>query len=371
MKVLMINVVCGVRSTGRICTDLAKEFEKKGDVVRIAYGRECVPKTSRKYAIRIGNELSVRANALLARIFDNEGLNARISTKRFIKWAERFSPDVLWLHNIHGYYINYEMLFKWIKSRPQMEVKWTLHDCWAFTGHCSYFSHTGCTKWKKKCDLCPLRAAYPKSILKDNSKINFARKKKAFCGVKRLTIITPSEWLAKLVKESFLAEYNVLVKNNHIDTSVFRHTESNFKKQHGIENKKIILGVASVWSDLKGLSDFLKLSYYISREYVIVLVGLNKKQISNLPANVIGIERTNNASELAAIYSAAYVFLNLTYEDNYPTVNLEAIACETPVITYDTGGSPESASEYGIVVPQGDLEAVRKMLDTVEQIKRK
>ena len=362
MRVLLINSVCGTGSTGRICADIAREYENNGDEVRIAFGRSfSVPERYLKFAVPVGSPLSVKINALKSRFFDNEGLNAKNATKKFLKWADEYDPDLLWLHNLHGYYINYELLFKWIKSRPRMKVKWTLHDCWAFTGHCTYFSAAGCDEWTTRCIKCPQRNQYPKSLFLDNCKRNFDRKKSAFCGVEDMTLITPSKWLADLVKKSFLKDYPVEVRYNAIDKSVFKPTPSAFREKYWIGDKTVVLGVASVWDRRKGFDDFIKLSEMLDGRYVIVLVGLNEKQMNNLPDNVIGIARTDSVEELAGIYTAADVFLNLTYEDNYPTVNLESQACGTPCVTYRTGGSVESVPNEN-VVDQGDLTGIVKRI---------
>lgn len=354
MKVLLINSVCGIRSTGRICTEIAAELEAQGHEVKIAYGREQVPEKVKKYAVRIGTDWDVRAHGVLSRVFDAHGLGSKRATSAFLKWAEDYRPDLLWLHNIHGYYINYEMLFSWIKKHPEMEVRWTLHDCWAFTGHCAYFTMAKCDKWKLCCSSCTQKKCYPASLALDRSSINYNRKRAAFTGIGNLMLYTPSQWLAGLVKESFLKEYPVEVHYNKIDTSVFKPTPSDFRKQYGLEGKKIVLGVASVWDERKGLDDFIELAKLLDDSYTIVLVGLSEKQLRNLPNGIIGIRRTNSTKELAAIYTAADVFVNPTYEDNYPTTNLEAQACGTPVITYRTGGSPESVPAEN-VVECGDL----------------
>lgn len=386
----MINSVCGIRSTGRICTDLASEFEAQGHEVKIAYGREDVPEKFQKYAVRIGTKFGVGVHAGLTRLFDCHGFASKAATKKFLKWAEKYNPDVLWLHNIHGYYINVEMLFDWIKSRPNTEVKWTLHDCWAFTGHCAYFTAAHCEKWKTQCLHCDELRRYPVSLIRDNCKNNFLRKTKLFTGVKNMTIITPSQWLAELVKQSFLQEYRVEVHYNKIDTNVFKPTPSDFRKKYNLQDKKIVLGVASTWGTRKGLKDFIQLSRMLDDTYAIVLVGLTdkhllklKKQVSNdieniavadsvkefpgglvippnvatlyktitgrqycsgqrMTANIVCISATNSPKELAEIYTAADLFVNPTHEDNYPTVNLEARACGTAVITYDIGGSAET-----------------------------
>lgn len=362
MKVLFINAVCGTGSTGKICAELAEKYEKDGCEVKIAYGRHAyVPEQYQKYAVRIGTDLDVKLHAIKTRITDKHGLGSKKATKQFLKWAEEYSPDILWIHNIHGYYINYEMLFEWIKMHPEMDVKWTLHDCWAFTGHCSYFDMVQCNQWQDVCKECPQKSAYPATNVLSNCEDNFLRKKKAFTGVQNLTIITPSRWLAELVKKSFMQEYPVEVIYNTIDTDVFKPTQSNFREKYGLENKKIILGVANIWEKRKGLDDFIKLADMIDDNYAIVLVGLNDKQLKNLPEKVIGIKRTNGQKELAGIYTTADVFVNLTYEDNYPTVNLEAQACGTTVITYRTGGSPESVPPEN-VVDTGDLERIVNLI---------
>lgn len=363
MKILLINSVCGIRSTGRICTELAEEYEADGWEVKIAYGRGTVPQKYQKYAIRIGTEWDNRISAVHTRITDRHGLANKKATCKFLQWADEYNPDLLWIHNIHGYYINIELLFDWIKSRPEMQVKWTLHDCWAFTGHCSHFTAVKCVRWKTHCQGCPQKRRYPSSYLFDNSFSNFERKKAAFTGVRDLMLITPSKWLSDLVKNSFLKEYPIEVVHNTIDMSVFKSTLSDFRERFGLENKKIILGVASVWDERKGLNDFLKLAEMLDDHYTIVLVGLSVKQMKKLPKKIIGIGRTNNSEELAAIYTASDIFFNPTYEDNFPTVNLEAKACGLQIITYDSGGSPESAGEKSIVIPVGDIKAVYEAIE--------
>lgn len=343
MKILIVNSVCGIGSTGRICTDLSKKFEADGHDVKIAFGRSStVPEQFKKYAVRIGKDFDVKIHGLESRLFDNHGLASKHATKKFLQWADEYNPDLLWLHNLHGYYINYELLFDWIKSRPNMQVKWTLHDCWAFTGHCSYFTMVNCEQWKNHCSYCPQTRRYPACYGKGAASQNFDRKREAFTGVKNMTLITPSQWLADLVKQSFLKEYPVEVHYNTIDTNVFKPTPSDFRERYGLVGKKIVLGVASIWDERKGLRDFYKLATMLDDRFAIVLVGLSEKQIKELPKNILGIRRTNSPQELAAIYTAADVFFNPTYEDNYPTVNLEAEACGTRVVTYDTGGCRET-----------------------------
>lgn len=342
---LLVNSVCGIRSTGRICADIAKEYEAKGWDVKIAYGRMAsVPTDCRKYAVKIGNQWSVRFHMLLTRLFDWHGTGpcSYFATKKFLKWVEEWNPDVVWLHNIHGYYLNYPLLFKWIKRHSELEVRWTLHDCWAFTGHCSHFLFSNCTRREKGCWGCPEKREYPKSWLFSNAKRNWLLKKRMFCGVKNMTLITPSKWLADLTRKSFLREYPVQVVPNTIDGEVFKPTVSNFRHRYGLEDKKIVLGVACPWDKRKGLEDFLRLRALLPSGFVLVLVGLAARQIARLSNGIVGIGRTNSKRELAEIYSSADWFFNPTREDNYPTVNLEAVACGCRVVTYDTGGAAET-----------------------------
>lgn len=394
MRVLLINSVCGIRSTGRICTDLARKFEEEGHEVKIAYGRvDEVPEQFQKYAVRIGNDLDLKLHALRTRILDEHGFGSKGATKEFLKWANEYNPDLVWLHNIHGYYINVEMLFAWIKSRENLQVKWTLHDCWAFTGHCSHFVAVKCEQWKNQCTICQEKHLYPASRLKNNCENNYHRKKIAFTGVKNLTLITPSKWLADLTRESFLKEYPVEVHYNEIDTSVFKETPSDFRKINGLEDKKVILGVASTWTERKGIVDLMLLSKMLNDKYVLVLVGISELELKKywknqrtreaistnsiksastietengiaIPcdvdilyemitkekpqkytekkARILCVPRTNSKKELAEIYTAADILVNPTYEDTYPTVNLEAKACGTKIITYNVGGCVET-----------------------------
>lgn len=364
MKLLLINSVCGIRSTGRICTDIAEEYEKKGYDVKIAYGREEVPEQFKKYAIKIGKDTDVKFAALKSRFFDDAGFSNKLATIRFLKWATKYDPDVLWLHNIHGYYINVEILFAWIKKRPQMKVMWTLHDCWAFTGHCAYFTYVKCYKWRENCFQCVQKKQYPRCIGFDRSSRNFFRKREIFCGVKNMTLITPSYWLKELVKQSYLKDYNVIVHHNTVDTNIFKPSKSDFRVKYNLEGKKIILGVASVWERRKGLPDLIKLASRLKENQVIVVVGVTEEQKRELPKNMIGITRTNNAEELAGIYSTSNVLVNPTYEDNYPTVNIEAKACGLPVVTYDVGGSPESVPKENVVEP-GNIEKLVKRVNEI------
>lgn len=372
----MINIVCGVKSTGRICTDLADELTNQGHKVKIAYGRENVPEEYKKYSVRIGSDLDVCVHALKSRIFDSVGLASKWYTEQFVKWVKRFDPDVIHLHNIHGYYINIEVLFKYLKTCGK-QIIWTLHDCWAFTGHCFYFDFANCYRWETGCHDCPKKTDYPKCYIFDRSKQNYELKSKLFTGISNLTIITPSEWLSGLVKRSFLKEYPVEVIHNGIDTDVFKPTPSNLREKLGIGDKKVILGIAGVWEPRKGLLDLLELNKLLKKSertaakeesYQLILIGINDKQRKKLkiPNDIITIPRTDSQVELAQFYTMADVYVTPTYEENYPTANLEAIACGTPVVTYDTGGSGESAKYYGAVVNKGDVGDLFSTIKTID-----
>ena len=362
MKILMINSVCGIRSTGRICTDLAVALEAQGHEVKIAYGRESVPEQYSYFSTRIGNAATVKVHGALARIYDADGRGSFLATKQFISWVKEYDPDVIHLHNIHGYYINHRILFDYLKD-AQKKVVWTFHDIWPMTGHGCICEGIKCNKWETGCGTCPGKRNYPGTII-DRSKENYKRKKELFNSIDNLSIVTPSKWLASLVNRSFLKEHKVEVIPNGIDTDVFKGTASNIKARYNMEEKKLLLGCATWWTQGKGLYDFYKMSELLNDDYVIMLVGLSKEQIDKLPGNIVGIERTNNVQELVQLYSAADLFINPTYIDNFPTVNLEALACGTPVITYKTGGSAECIDGgNGKAFEQGDIDGIVNFLN--------
>ncbi len=367
MKIFQINSTCGYGSTGRIAVDILREVEKNGGEGIIAYGRNSAPPDVNSY--KIGSELNVQIHGVLSRITDRQGFYSTGVTKKLIEKIKDYNPDIIHLHNIHGYYLNVSTLFKFLKEYNK-PIVWTLHDCWAFTGHCAYFSFRGCEKWKTGCHRCPLKKDYPTSLVLDNSKKNYKQKKELFTMPSNITFVTPSVWLKELTEQSFLKKYPVKVINNGIDLNKFKPTESNFREKNNLQDKFVILGVASIWEERKGLKDFIKLSEMLSENEKIVLVGLDDAQLAILPENIIGIKRTNSVEELAEIYTAADVFVNPTYEDNYPTTNLEAISCGTPVVTYITGGSPESVFEgNGFCVPKGDVEGLFNAIKRVDGCK--
>ena len=305
----------------------------------------------------------VYLHGAMTRLRDRMGFYSKRDTVRLLKRLDEIDPDVVHLHNIHGYYVNIEMLFAWVAAH-RCQVRWTLHDCWALTGHCAHFTYVKCAQWMTHCaysESCPQPDAYPKTICKSNCARNFEDKRRIFTSVppERMTLICPSQWLADLVAKSFLKGYPVEVRHNTIDKAVFKPTPSDFRERYGIGDRFMILGVASPWTERKGLGDFVRLAGELdSDRYAIVLVGLSAKQMKSLPVGIIGLTRTDSPQELAGIYTTADVFFNPTVEDNYPTVNLEAEACGTPVITYDTGGCRETIADVRSHVVEGYSQAV-------------
>jgi len=314
---------------------------------------------------RIGTFNSRRVNVALSRITGFNGCFAWFETYKLLKKIDEFQPDIIHLHNLHDSYINLPMLFSYIKKHNVPTV-WTLHDCWSFTGQCPHFTMAKCDKWKTGCYGCPQYKEYPASLY-DNTKKMWQLKKKWFTGVKNMTIVTPSRWLARLAQESYLKEYSIQVINNGIDLNVFKPTQSNFRERYEIPAEKhIILGVSFAWGYRKGLDCFVEMAEKLSEQYQIVLVGTDDEIDKNLPHNIISIHRTQNQKELAEVYSAADVFVMPTREENYPTVNMEAIACGTPVVTFRTGGSPEMLDDKtGIVVEANNIEATEKAIKDI------
>ena len=361
MRIVQING--GAKgSTGKIMMGIADIAKLQGHEVMCASPITSTNRDAGKNCgyYRIGNYYSRRFNVALARMTGFNGCFAWIETYRLLKKIDKFSPDIIHLHNLHDSYINLPMLFNYIK-KIDIPVVWTLHDCWAFTGQCPHFTLAKCDKWKTGCYDCPQYREYPASLY-DNTKKMWKLKKKWFEGVENLIIVTPSHWLANLVKKSYLKNYDVRVIHNGIDLKVFHPTFSDFREKYNIGMlKKIVLGVAFDWGERKGLDIFIKLSQELDEEkYQIVLIGTDEIIDKGLPRNIISIHRTHNQTQLAEIYTVADIFVNPTREENYPTVNMEAIACGTPVITFNTGGSPESVEENtGLVIPCDDFELLK------------
>lgn len=366
-KLLQINTVVNTTSTGRIAEDIGNIAMQNGWESHIAFGRNEQKSNSTK--IKIGNRYDFIWHGLATRLFDKHGFASKNATKDLVRQIYNLQPDIIHLHNLHGYYLNIEVLFSFL-AHMNIPVVWTLHDCWPFTGHCTHFSFINCNKWRTHCSHCPQKKEYPASFFKDNSYNNFERKRQLFTLPKNMTLIPASYWLEEILKESFFKGYPMEVIHNGIDTDVFKPTKYDYIiNKLNLRNHFIILGVANIWINRKGIDDFIKLSEELSENDRIILVGLNKKQIKNLPANIIGLERTESIAELAALYSGANLFVNPTWEDNFPTTNLEAMACGTPVVTYKTGGSPESITpETGFIIEQGDIKG---LIQTIHSIKER
>lgn len=353
MRIAQINATCGAGSTGKICISVSELLSENGAENYIFYssGSSDYP-----LGIKYANEIAIKMQTLVSRISGNYGFEARSITERLIKELERISPNIIHIHNIHSHSCNLEILFNYIRKN-NIKTYWTFHDCWAFTAYCPYFDIFECDKWKTGCKKCPQIKQY--SWFFDRSEYLYNKKKSVIEGTD-LTIITPSQWLAGLVKESFFKDYPVKVINNGIDLNVFKPTDSDFRKKHNLENKYMVLGVAFGWGKRKGLDVFCELAKRLdNKRYQIVLVGTNDDVDKLLPKNIISIHRTQNQHELAEIYTAADLFVNPTREENYPTVNMEAIACGTPVVTFNTGGSPEMLdSTCGTVVEKNDIDGI-------------
>ena len=362
LKLLQINITANWGSTGKIAEQIGIVSQTHGWNSYLAYGEVCNP--SQNKLIRIGNDMNRYFHFAVQRIFDNEGLCSRLETKKLIRLIEEIKPNIINLHNVHDHYLNYKILFDYL-NKTDINVVWTFHDCWAFTGHCFHFVTKQCERWKTGCYNCPLRHEYPNTLL-DRSRENYKLKKQLFGGAPNLTIVTCSDWMCALVKQSFLKDKQIKVIKNGVDINVFNITKP---KASSFDGKFRILAVSSIWNQEKGYYDILALRKHLSDDFVITIVGLTRTQIKKLPSGINGIEMIKNVHELVDLYSSSDVLINPTYADTFPTVNIEALACGTPVITYNTGGSPESVDEAtGVVVKQGDLislaSAIRKMKDT-------
>lgn len=368
MKVLQINTTYyNGGSTGRITYDLKSIGEECGIEMYVAYGYEYVP-TYDMNTFKMESIAELKWNILKTRLFAHHGFYNVAQTKRLLGFIAKIKPDIIHLHNIHNHYVNVEMLFNYIKKHD-IPVVWTLHDCWAFTGWCAYFDYIGCEKWKIHCRDCPSRRDYPYSWFIDRSYENFDDKRKCFCGVNKLILVTPSKWLAQLTRDSFLRDYPVKVINNGVDTNVFKPVDTTeIIKKYGLTGKKVVLAMANQMNRRKGVEYLLKIPNYLDDNEVLVMVGLTKEALPTLPPQkCIGILRTTDVNELAALYSMASVFVIPTLEDNFPTTNIEALSCGTPVITFETGGSIESLDpSVGEIIPKGSMSelvaAVRKFL---------
>jgi Glycosyltransferase len=357
MRILLVNTFIGCTSTGNVTYSIYQNVKSHGDDACIAYGREDRKNCPDSY--KIGGKFDYSLHALLTRLTDKNGFYSKSATRKFIGFLETYKPDIVHLHNLHGYYLNVEILFRYLyKSR--IPIVWTFHDCWPFTGHCPYYTNMNCQKWQSECNHCKEKEQYPASYLMDNSRYNYRKKRELFTLPNRMVVTPVSEWLAGEVEKSFLKDRNIHTVYNGVDLSVFKPIQSDFRRKYGLENKKILLGVAINWESRKGLDDLVRLSGIIPEDYQIIVVGLTSEQKKSLPAGIVGLRRTANASELAQIYSAADVFVNPSREETFGMVTAEAMACGTPAVVYNATASPELLSEdTGRVVEVGDIAGLR------------
>lgn len=352
MKIVQLNITCGVGSTGKICLAVSRILNDKGVENYILFSEG---ESDYEYGIKYADKYEIKLEALKSRVFGNYGFNSKNLTKKLIAKLDDIQPDIVHLHNLHGHGCNIEMLFGYFREK-KIRLFWTFHDCWAFTGYCPHFDMVGCDKWQVQCSDCPQKSCY--SFIFDKSDKLYLKKKELFSGLD-LTIITPSEWLKGLVKKSFLKDYKVEVINNGIDLDVFCPRESNFREKYNVKDNFLILGVAFNWDERKGIDVFSYLARTLPDDCRIVLVGTNETTKKSLPENVITIDRTENQKEIAEIYTACNLFVNATREDTFPTVNIESLACGTPVLTFDTGGSGEIIDKTcGMKVEKNDTDSL-------------
>ena len=369
MHIVEINSY-NVGSTGNIMLNVAKVAQYSG--FKVSYACPKSRTNMRKVdanTILIGNRYISFLHNILGKTLGISGFFSIISTIIFLNRLRKIKPDLIHLHNLHGSYINLPLLFRFIK-RNHISVVWTLHDCWSFTGRCPHFVMAKCDRWKTGCYHCLYpKKSYPRALI-DTSSIMWILKRRWFTGIKNCTLVTPSQWLADLVKQSFLKDYPIKVINNGIDLSVFKPSESDFRERYGLVGKKMVLGVSFGWGKGKGLDVFIDLAGRLQKDYQIVLVGTDEEVDRLLPSNIISIHRTQNQKELAEIYTSANVLANPTREEVLGLVNVESLACGTPVVTFRSGGSPECVDETcGIVVDCDDVDSMEREIRRICELR--
>ena len=357
MKVLLIHRDLGTGSVGKIVEDLYFGLKQNGADCKVAFGFINKSQIDKRDLFSVCKPIDVKVHAFLSKLTDRAAFYSRKNTQRLIEFIKEFNPDIIHIHGSYGYWLNIKVLYTFLSS-SNIKTIITLHSCWDFTGHCCYFTKVDCNLWKTECKKCPCKKDYPQSLLLDRSTKNYHEKKKLFEAFKELFFIAPSMWMKKIADDSFIGNFKISVIENGIDLGSFKHSCANLDK-YGIDSSKIIiLGVASAWDERKGLKDFFELSKFVDDSIQIVIVGLTKKQMKTIPKNIVGITKTDSKEELACIYTVATILFNPTYEDNYPTVNLESLACGTPVVTYDVGGSPEiiRRTNCGFIIDKKDYQ---------------
>lgn len=368
-KLLQINS-CLDKSTGRIAQQIGEKAILSGFESYIAYSSRAGRRDSKSILLEIGTKYDSYFHAIMTRLFDNHGLCSRFATKRLIDQIRKLRPDIIHLHNIHGYYVNYKILFEYLAA-SDIPVVWTLHDCWPFTGHCVHFTDVNCNRWiLGKCNDCPKKKMYPSSVLFDRSKKNYHDKQNAFTSLKNLTIVPVSYWLGEVTKLSFMKAFPLQVIQNGVDIQKFNRrsvARETIRRRYGWHGKFVVLGVATGWSEEVGLSTFYKLNSSLSDDYIIAMVGLTDEQLNSLPKGITGIKRTNSQEELSEIYTAADILFNGSYQETFGLVTAEAMACGTPVIVYNSTACPEIVDETrGRIISIGDFP---QLVDSIKSFK--
>lgn len=355
-RIFQINVTDS-GSTGTIMKNISSLAEKKY-ITKMYYGRGVKTKLYQK--------IETYFSVFLSRFISLNNSGCYFSTINLIHKIKKYKPDLIHMHNVHGYYLNYSILFKYLK-KLNIPIVWTIHDCSSYTGHCAYYSRVKCDKWKNCCSDCPQTKEYPKNLIFDSSKLEYKKKKKLFLGFNNLTLTVPSNWLNKELKKSFLKNYDTRIIHNCIDLNIFKPSYNlNLRQKYNLDNYKIILGVANVWDERKGLNYFLEISKILDDNYKIILIGLNKKQLDNLPKNILGFDKINNLNELINFYSIADVFFNPSLEETFSLVTLEALACGTPCVVFNSTATPELIRKgNGKIL---DCYDVNKIVNSIEEV---
>ncbi len=364
---IQINTVVNYGSTGRMCEEIGELVIRRGWRSIICYGRN--KGQSKSETIKIGNEWDIIWHGIQTRLLDRHGLASKKATIKLVEKIKEIRPDIIHLHNLHGYYLNISVLFDYL-AKADIPVIWTFHDCWPLTGHCCHFTYVDCHAWQNQCKQCPQKKQYPASYLIDRSSKNYILKKRLFTSIRKMNVIPVSNWLAGILKVSFFNKYPIKTIYNGVNTKSFSPRPiDNLRKKYDISSRKfIILGVANVWSERKGLKDYFKLSKLLNEDEEILLVGVTEKILKRLPPKIIGIKRIDNLAEVAELYSMADVVCNLSYEETFGKTTVEGLACGTPAVVYNSTASPELISPgIGFVVDPGDISGIRKAIDVIKE----
>ena len=358
MKVLHINMTYDYGSTGRFIKYIKEALEQQGDECKVVCG---IAKGNKNGIYKTQSKLITNAEIVLGRVLGNHGLNCKLQTKKAIRFIDEFKPDVIHLHNLHGDYINFENLFDYIKKK-NIPVIWKLPDCWSFTGHCAYYDYIHCNKWQNGCGNCPQKRQYPVTWFFDRSRMMLQRKKVAFSGVESMVICPPSDWLNGEAKKSYLNQYPIVTVNNGIDENSFKPMNDDKVKEIRKNGHIILVGVIFSFDIRKGLDCFNYLAEKLPDNFDIIIVGFTDDE-HYMNSRIRMIPRTESVTELAEYYSAADFFINPTLEENFPSVNIESLACGTPIIAYRTGGATEAITEKtGVVVERDNQEEMLQQI---------